>query len=100
VLPYFDTRVTKEEKRSRQQPRKPRAFRFFTHFGFGSEEGPVIINNAEGRPKKENPEASCFFLLLSGGSWRGVPRRLNNGVLSSMQKQTQKQLKSGFKIIS
>jgi len=29
-----------------------------------------------------------------------VPRRLNNGALSSMQKQTQKRLKSGFKIIS
>jgi len=29
-----------------------------------------------------------------------VPKRLNNGALSSMQKQTQKRLKSGFKIIS
>ena len=36
----------------------------------------------------------------SGASWRGVPKRLNNGALSSMQKQTQKRLKSGFKIIS
>ena len=35
-----------------------------------------------------------------GGSWRGLPERLNNGVLSSMQKQTQKRLKSGFKINS
>ena len=31
---------------------------------------------------------------------RGVPRRLNNGVLSAIQKQTPKRLKSGFKIIS
>ena len=29
-----------------------------------------------------------------------MPKRLNNGVLSSMQKQTQKRLKSGFKINS
>ena len=35
-----------------------------------------------------------------GGPWRGVPKRLNIGALSSMQKQTQKRLKSGFKIIS
>jgi len=27
-----------------------------------------------------------------------MPKRLNNGALSSMQKQTQKRLKSGFKI--
>jgi len=37
------------------------------------------------------------LICRSGGSWRGVPKRLNNGVLSSMQKQTQKRLKSGFK---
>jgi len=33
----------------------------------------------------------------SGGSWRGVPRRLNYVVLSSMQKQTAKRLEPGFK---
>ena len=36
----------------------------------------------------------------SGGSWRGVPKRLNNGVHSSMQKQTQKRFKSGFKMMN
>jgi hypothetical protein len=33
-------------------------------------------------------------------SWRGMPKRLINGVLTSTQKQTQKRLKSGFKINS
>ena len=32
------------------------------------------------------------LICRSGGSWRGVPKRLNNGVLSSMQKQTLKRL--------
>jgi len=34
-----------------------------------------------------------------GGSWCGVPKRLNNSALFLMQKQTQKRLMSGFKII-
>jgi hypothetical protein len=34
----------------------------------------------------------------SGGPWRCVPKKLNNGVHSSVQKQTQKRLKSGYQM--
>ena len=40
-----------------------------------------------------------LHLRRSGGSLLGMPRRLNNGALSSMHKRTQKRLKSDFVII-
>ena len=65
-----------------------------------------ITNNIKDILLKLNKNEPISFKYVdkwngrSGGSWRSVPRRLNNGALSSMQKQTQKRLKSGFKIIS
>ena len=60
-------------------------------------EAPFSIGKPQLRPPRcdtrVTPEEKRKF-------WRGVPKRLNNGALSSMQKQTQKRLKSGFKIIS
>ena len=61
---------------------------------------PFNIGKPQLRPPRcdtrVTPEEKRRFLAR----WRGVPKRLNNGALSSMQKQTQKRLKFGFKIIS
>jgi hypothetical protein len=58
---------------------------------------PFNIGKPQLRPPRcdtrVTPEEKRRFLAR----WRGVPKRLNNSALSSMQKHTQKRLKSGWK---
>jgi len=63
-------------------------------------EAPFDIWKPQLRSSRCDRRALELHQRRSGGTWRSVPRRLNNGVLSSTQKQTQKWRKSGFKNIS
>ena len=53
-------------------------------------EAPFDILKPQLRSSRCDRRALELHQRRSGGTWRSVPRRLNNGVLSSTQKQTQK----------